>query len=84
MPFCDAMKLFEYWADYPPVHMMVRDYLGYEGTVKEPTNNPVEVAAAMQAITGAMGRAPKVSTAPARDRERFAALKEQMKKGKDQ
>ena len=77
------MKLFEYWADYPPVHMMVRDYIGYEGTVKETAQNPVEVAAAMRAITGGAGRAAKVATAPARDRERFAALREQAKAKKN-
>ena len=81
MPFRDAVELFEYWGEYPPVHMLVRRQVGYEGS-GEPSGkiiqNPVEIAAAMQAL-GWKGKAPKLSTAPEIDRARFESLKQQLR-----
>ena len=72
MPFCDAMELYEYWNDYPPLHVMVRNYLGYESRPK--MSDPMEIAATVKAVTGS-ARARKLSTASRIDQERFAALK---------
>jgi len=77
MPFCDAVELFEYWADYPPAHILLRAYVGYEGNIV----SPMEQAAAMHALTGG-ARAAKLETASPVDRARFAALKEQVKNGR--
>jgi hypothetical protein len=55
---------------------MVAKYLGYEPQ-RQP--NMMEVGRAIQVI-GGRGRAAKLSTAPERDRLRFAQLKEQAKK----
>lgn len=30
MPFRDALDLFKYWAKFPPVHILVRGFVGYE------------------------------------------------------
>jgi hypothetical protein len=77
MPNSAAMDLFEYWGEFPPVHILVRGYIGYEGTgPKKTTNNPIEIAAAMSMLSGG-ARAQKLSTAPAVDRERFESLKKQ-------
>ena len=72
MPFCDAVALFEYWADYPPLHLMVRGHLGIEK--RRPDVNMIETAQAMQ-VLGGRGRAPKLSSASEIDRARFATLK---------
>ena len=76
MPFCDAIALAEYWAQNPPLHIMVAKYLGYEPA---PQPNMMEMGRAIQVI-GGRGRAAKLSTAPERDRIRFEQLKEQTKK----
>jgi len=79
MPNSAAMELFEYWGEYPPVHILVRGYIGFEGTKPQKiVTNPIEIAAAMNMLSGG-ARAQKLSTAPAVDRERFESLKEQAK-----
>jgi hypothetical protein len=77
MCFGQAVELFQYWAKYPPVHLMIRSYLGI-GAEREEVNM-IEKAQAVKVLSG-RSRAPKLSTAPKLDQERFAALKEQAKK----
>ncbi len=61
MPFCDVMEVFEYWEDYPPVHKMIRDYLGYE---KKPE---MDMQTAMTVLNPtSRGKTAKVSRAPDR------------------
>lgn len=42
------MELHDYWADSPPVHVMVRAYLGIKPRVKKGTLNKYEEAALAQ------------------------------------
>ncbi|HVI09581.1 MAG TPA: hypothetical protein VND65_14930 [Candidatus Binatia bacterium] len=70
-------ELFDYWRDYPPVHVMMRAYLGIES--REEEVNPVAMAEAMHALTGS-AHAQKLSSAPEIDQQRFKALKEMAKK----
>ncbi len=62
MPFCDVMRLFEYWSDCPPVHLMVRGYLGYE---KPKPMEPQDTRHALQVLSG-KGSAAKISQASER------------------
>jgi hypothetical protein len=78
MPFGDIVELFEYWADYPPLHLMVRSYLGYES---QPKFNAIDAARDMRVISGGR-RAQKLSQASDIDRQRFEALKQQVKEKK--
>jgi hypothetical protein len=78
MPFGDIVDLFEYWADYPPLHLMVRNYLGYESRAS--MSNPAAMMEAMKLLGS--GRAQKLSEAPEIDRQRFEALKEQANRGR--
>ena len=71
MPFCDAVELFGYWSKNPPLHLMVRDYLGY----KEPEPNAMEVAQMLQSVGVRGGKAPKLNQAPERDRQIFEEQK---------
>lgn len=71
-PFRKIVKLFKYWQSYPPLHVMVRNYLGIEDAKAEP--NMIETAQAIKILGG--GRAQKLSSAPEADRKRFAELKE--------
>ena len=62
MPFCDVMELLDYWADYPPVHWMIRSYLGIE---KRKVLDPMEAAEAMKVLNrSSRGRSLKLSRAP--------------------
>lgn len=76
MAFADAVALFEYWAEFPPVHLMVRGYLGYEG--KESKGSPQETAQALKLMAGGR-RAKKMDMASPRVQSRFAQLKKTMK-----
>jgi hypothetical protein len=64
MPFADIVQLFEYWAEYPPLHLMVRTYMGYKSVPKEdqPKEKPHIVA-------------PKLANAPKQVRDVFEELK---------
>ena len=76
MPFSDAIAQFAYWRKDPPLHLMVKAYLGIKEEEPEEMN-PVEVAQAVRMLTGS-SRAPKLDQAPSVDRERFEQLKWQM------
>jgi hypothetical protein len=69
------VEIFDYWRDYPPLHIMVRSYLGIES---QGPPDPLAIAEMMRAMTGS-SRAQKLSTAPAIDQERFKALKQMAK-----
>ena len=45
LPFIEITELLDYWADNPPVHIMVRAYLGIKPRVKKGTLNKYEEAA---------------------------------------
>jgi hypothetical protein len=61
MPFSDAIGLLDYWSDYPPLHLLVRNFLGYK---PKPKHDAMEVGQAMRAITGGRGRAKSLDRAP--------------------
>jgi hypothetical protein len=64
MSFSDAIGLFDYWSDYPPVHLLVRNFLGYKPRA-EAKHDAMEIGQAMRAITGRKGRAKSLDRAPA-------------------
>lgn len=35
LPFRDVLDLVDYWNDYPPIHMLFRGFVGYEGRKKK-------------------------------------------------
>lgn len=72
-------ELFEYWSDYPPVHIMMRAYLGIETRREEVSE--LAMAEAMTILTGS-AHAQKLSSAPEIDQQRFRALKEMAQKGR--
>ena len=84
MPFCDAIEQFAYWKNNPPLHLMVKAFMGIESgseTVsvsRREEVNPMEQQQAVQMLSGGR-RARKLSQATPQDQERFAHLKEQMK-----
>lgn len=77
LDFRECIDLFEYWADYPPLHLMVRAYLGYESKTAKPSD--FEQMQAVHVLAGP-GRAEKVSRAPIEVQQRFATLKDAEKK----
>jgi hypothetical protein len=72
MPFIDAVELFEYWAEYPPVHLLVRAYLGFEGS--SVAVGPEESKLALKLLAGGR-RAQSLDTASSQDQQRFFDLK---------
>lgn len=34
MDFPFVLELLEYWADFPPVHLLLRAFVGFEGSTK--------------------------------------------------
>lgn len=72
MPFFDVMELFEYWTSYPPMHVLMRGYVGYQ-----PPRKDLEQREALSTLRSlSPGRARKLATAPKYIRD----VAEQMKK----
>ena len=44
------LELFDYWQQYPPVHLLVRGYIGYEAPAK-PSSEPVNFAEVGETLT---------------------------------
>ena len=78
MPFVDAVGLFNYWSEYPPLHILVRNFLGYEPP-KKVEADPVEVAHMMQALSGRSGRAKSLDMAPEYIQKMAYEMKEKAK-----
>lgn len=63
MPFIDAIELFDYWAEYPPLHLLVRNFLGYKPPRKEV--DAVEMGQVMRAVSPrSKGRSKSLDNAP--------------------
>ena len=62
MPFLDAVGLFNYWTEYPPLHILVRNFVGYEPPKR--VEDPMEVAQTLHAVTGGKGRGKSKDRAP--------------------
>ena len=73
------VELFEYWANYPPVHLMVRAYLGIGSDDLENKPSPEQNVAMLRAVMEG-ARAPKLNTASPEDQARFKAMEEKAKK----
>jgi hypothetical protein len=71
MPFCDVMELFEYWREYPPMHWLLRSYVGYE----PPARDMEDQSQAMAALNRTAGRAKKTSRAPEHVRKIIEMMK---------
>jgi hypothetical protein len=81
MPFCDAVAQFNYWSKNPPLHLMIKAFLGIEGEETEQAeNNPAAMAEAVRLLgpprAGGV-RVEKLADAPEIDRKRFEQLKRQ-------
>ena len=81
MPFCDAVALFNYWSQNPPLHLMIKAFLGIESEeAEQPENNPAAMAEAVMLLgpprAGGV-RVEKLADAPEIDRKRFEQLKRQ-------
>jgi hypothetical protein len=51
MTLFEVEELAGYWADHPPVHLMVAAYLGVKPAIKKvPTSAPVDHAAVLAAL----------------------------------
>ena len=48
-PWPDVMDLLDYWAECPPLHLMVRAYMGYKSPKKAPAMTASEF---MQELKG--------------------------------
>lgn len=59
MDFGDVMRLFDYWAEHPPLHLMVANFLGYKTTQKRKATN-----ADMQQLLRDVNPAGKSSAIP--------------------
>ena len=72
------MELHDYWADYPPLHVMVRNYLGYE----QQATGTADVAPEVNAIVlkSLERRAGKLKGATEQEKKIFAMQKETAKK----
>jgi hypothetical protein len=71
MPMKDAMELFEYWAEFPPVHVLVRGYVGYQPPVKE-RFDPEQT---LRMLSSSRGRNKKAASAPSAVRKMIEAVK---------
>lgn len=76
MPFIDIVELFDYWVEYPPAHILLRGYTGYEPKEKETKGDPLVTA--LQ-IAGSNIKAKSMKNAPPDVQAKFARLKEQAK-----
>jgi hypothetical protein len=65
MAMCDVNELFDYWNQFPPMHILMRGYVGYKPEAKREERTSVIVG----------GRAAKIGKAPAREREIFEQLR---------
>ena len=68
----DAMELFDYWREYPPVHVLMRGYVGYKPQSKEDQITPEQF---QRMINPKARGGRKLQDAPARDQKMFEKLK---------
>jgi hypothetical protein len=71
MPFCDVMELFDYWRDYPPMHWLMRAYVGY----KPPVNLEGDLGDAQRMLNPGITGAKKLANAPERIRKMAESVK---------
>lgn len=90
----DTIDMMKYWNDYPPTHVLLRGYVGYEPPMKsEPINVDSTTFDKMRAtvprgtqvdvtelkkVTGVRGRAKKVSKAPAHIQQIIQNVKKEL------
>jgi hypothetical protein len=78
MAMCDVSELFDYWREYPPQHILMRGYVGYEGPGRSVAGPDARAElAALNPRTG--GRARKLSQAS----EHVRKMAESLKRAKD-
>lgn len=73
----DVMELFDYWNDYPPVHWLLRAYVGYEPPRKF---DDMEAREALKMLTPSR-TAKKLSGASERVRRMAESVKAQKNAG---
>ena len=71
------------WVDEPPVHLMVRAYMGFKESRVRDFEGPSDAEAkiGMQTLARNFGQ-KKLKDAPARDRERFEQMKKKVAEAK--
>lgn len=72
MPFCDIMELFDYWREYPPMHWLMRGFVGYKPPVRLEDN---DIREAQKMLNPTTRTAKKLSRAPERVRKMAESLK---------
>jgi len=77
MPWPEVVEQLEYWAEYPPMHLLMRAYVGYKPPSPEDIER--ENAAGMAALGLRPGaKVPKLSKAPAYLQAAAKQLKESL------
>jgi hypothetical protein len=65
MAMCDVSELFDYWSQFPPMHILMRGYVGYK---PEPKHE--------EKPRGIVGERPwKLSNATPKEKEIFEQLR---------
>lgn len=65
MAMCDVIELFDYWSQFPPMHILMRGYVGYKPEARREEKS--------RRIVGE--RAAKVSNATPKEKEIFEQLR---------
>jgi hypothetical protein len=69
---CDAMELFDYWHEFPPMHVLMRGYVGYKPERVPDKNDAVQ---SLRAMAPGSGPKKKLSQAPEYIRKMAETLK---------
>jgi hypothetical protein len=70
MSLPDVWDLFEHWREYPPAHILLRGYVGYEPPGK--SGEPNETEQRLLAQSSVIGSTKRFSELPQEVRDRIA------------
>jgi hypothetical protein len=58
LPLPEVWELFEYWNDWPPAHVLLRGFTGYQPKKQAPRELEAQEVSELSAMLGPAGKAP--------------------------